>query len=55
MKVIIDMKSYLYFTGATLDYEAGSSGTGFVFDNPNVKVTCGCGSAVKFKFTKYLI
>lgn len=47
LKVIIDMKSYLYLTGATLDYKAGSSGTGFVFDNPNVKVTCGCGSAVK--------
>ncbi|MCX7834210.1 MAG: iron-sulfur cluster assembly accessory protein [Ignavibacteria bacterium] len=47
LKVLIDMKSFLYLTGATLDYKIGASGTGFVFDNPNVKITCGCGSAVK--------
>ncbi len=47
LKVYIDMKSYLYLPGATLDYKNNSSGTGFIFDNPNVKITCGCGSAIK--------
>lgn len=44
-KLIIDPKSYLYLTGTVLDFSDGLNGTGFVFQNPNAKRTCGCGSS----------
>ncbi len=45
VKLIIDPKSYLYLSGTTLDFSDGLNGTGFVFQNPNAKRTCGCGSS----------
>lgn len=45
VKVIIDPKSYLYLSGTILDFSDGLNGTGFVFNNPNAKRTCGCGSS----------
>jgi iron-sulfur cluster assembly protein len=45
VKIVIDPKSYLYLTGTTLDFSDGLNGTGFVFNNPNAKRTCGCGSS----------
>lgn len=45
IKVVVDPKSYLYLTGMTLDFTDGLNGTGFVFNNPNAKRTCGCGSS----------
>jgi len=39
------MKSYLYLSGTEVDYSDGLSGKGFVFNNPNAKRTCGCGSS----------
>lgn len=45
VKLIIDAKSYLYLSGTTLDFTDGLNGTGFVFQNPNAKRTCGCGSS----------
>mgnify|MGYP000957626048 FL=1 len=45
VQVFIDMKSFLYLTGTELDYTDGLSGKGFVFNNPNAKRTCGCGSS----------
>jgi len=44
-KLIIDPKSYLYLSGTMLDFSDGLNGTGFVFQNPNAKRTCGCGSS----------
>jgi iron-sulfur cluster assembly protein len=44
-KLVIDAKSYLYLSGTTLDFSDGLNGTGFVFQNPNAKRTCGCGSS----------
>lgn len=44
-KLIVDAKSYLYLSGTTLDFSDGLNGTGFVFQNPNAKRTCGCGSS----------
>lgn len=43
--IIIDMKSFLYLTGTELDYTDGLQGRGFIFNNPNAKRTCGCGSS----------
>ncbi len=45
VQVFIDMKSFLYLSGTELDYTDGLSGKGFVFNNPNAKRTCGCGSS----------
>lgn len=43
--LVIDAKSYLYLVGTELDFSDGLNGTGFVFNNPNAKRTCGCGSS----------
>lgn len=45
IKIFIDMKSFLYMAGTELDYSDGLSGKGFIFNNPNAKRTCGCGSS----------
>jgi iron-sulfur cluster assembly protein len=44
-KIFIDKKSYLYLNGTTLDYDTALLSKGFVFNNPNAKQTCGCGSS----------
>ena len=44
-KVLIDMKSLLYLTGTELDYKDELMQSGFVFQNPNVKQSCGCGAS----------
>ena len=43
--LIIDKKSYLFLQGTELDFSDGLNGKGFVFNNPNAKRTCGCGSS----------
>lgn len=45
VKIYIDMKSNLYLSGTELDFTDGLNGRGFVFNNPNAKRTCGCGSS----------
>jgi iron-sulfur cluster assembly protein len=45
VKVLVDPKSFLYLQGTELDFSDGLNGTGFVFNNPNAKRTCGCGSS----------
>jgi len=43
--LVIDRKSFLYLSGTELDFSGGLNGKGFVFNNPNAKRTCGCGSS----------
>lgn len=45
LKVFIDQASMLYLDGAQVDYVETMEGSGFKFNNPNVKNTCGCGSS----------
>jgi iron-sulfur cluster assembly accessory protein len=45
LKVFIDQASMLYLDGARVDYVETMEGSGFKFDNPQVKSTCGCGSS----------
>jgi iron-sulfur cluster assembly protein len=45
VKLVVDPKSMLFLTGMTLDFSDGLNGTGFTFNNPNAKRTCGCGSS----------
>jgi iron-sulfur cluster assembly protein len=44
-RVLVDMKSLLYLTGTELDYKDELMQSGFVFQNPNVKRSCGCGAS----------
>ena len=45
VSIIIDSVSANYLKGTTIDYLSGLNGTGFKFNNPNAKRTCGCGSS----------
>jgi iron-sulfur cluster assembly protein len=45
LKVFIDQASLLYLDGAEVDYVESIEGSGFKFNNPNTKSTCGCGSS----------
>jgi iron-sulfur cluster assembly protein len=45
LQVFIDQASMLYLEGASVDYVESLEGSGFKFDNPNVRSTCGCGSS----------
>lgn len=43
--VAVDSKSMLFLNGLELDHSDGLNGTGFVFNNPNARRSCGCGSS----------
>ena len=45
VKIVVDMKSYLYLNGAEIDFKDEVMGRGFVFKNPNATSSCGCGSS----------
>jgi len=45
LQVLIDQASLLYLDGVQVDYVETLEGSGFKFNNPNVKSTCGCGSS----------
>lgn len=45
MKVLVDMRSFLYLAGTELDYTDGLEGQGFHFHNPNASRTCSCGES----------
>ncbi len=45
IKVVIDMRSFLYLAGTQLDYSDGLQGKGFHFSNPNASRTCSCGES----------
>ncbi len=45
VKVVVDVKSYLYLNGTTLDFVTQGLTGGFTFVNPNAKSSCGCGTS----------
>jgi iron-sulfur cluster assembly protein len=45
VKVVTDLKSFLYLVNTTLDFSDGLNGKGFQFINPNASRTCGCGES----------
>ena len=44
-RLYVDKKSLLFLNGTVLDYDTNLISKGFVFNNPNAKTTCGCGSS----------
>jgi iron-sulfur cluster assembly protein len=45
VKVVTDLKSFLYLFNTTLEFSGGLDGKGFQFNNPNAARTCGCGES----------
>jgi iron-sulfur cluster assembly protein len=45
VKVVTDLKSFLYLFNTTLEFTGGLDGKGFFFNNPNATRTCGCGES----------
>lgn len=47
-KLVVDSASSMYLEEAEIDYKKDLMGESFVFNNPNQKTSCGCGSSVGF-------
>lgn len=45
VKLVTDLKSFLYLCDTTLDFSDGLNGKGFHFVNPNASRSCGCGES----------
>ena len=45
LRVFVDPKSYQFIQGTTLDYDTSLVSKGFIFNNPNAKSSCGCGTS----------
>ncbi len=45
IRIVVDMRSFLYLAGTQLDYTDGLKGQGFHFNNPNATRTCSCGDS----------
>jgi iron-sulfur cluster assembly protein len=45
VKLAVDKKFDPYLDGTVIDFYDGLEKRGFVFNNPNVVKTCGCGSS----------
>lgn len=45
IKLVCDLKSFLYLVNTELDFSDGLNGKGFNFINPNASRSCGCGES----------
>jgi iron-sulfur cluster assembly protein len=45
IRVVTDLKSFLYLVNTELQFSDGLNGKGFHFANPNASRTCGCGES----------
>lgn len=45
VQVFVDPKSMLFLDGMTLDWKDSLMQSGFVFENPHAKKSCGCGTS----------
>lgn len=45
VKLVTDIKSFLYLCDTELDYSDGLDGQGFHFKNPNASRSCACGES----------
>jgi len=46
--LLVDAASNMYLEEAEIDYKKDIMGESFIFNNPNQKTSCGCGSSVGF-------
>lgn len=47
-KFVLDGTSLMFVLGTELDYKREIFGSSFVFENPNAKSSCGCGTSFAF-------
>lgn len=45
VELYVDPLSFQYLDGTEIDYVETLHGSGFKFNNPNIKGSCGCGSS----------
>ena len=45
LKMVTDLKSFLYLVNTELEFSDGLNGKGFYFNNPNASRSCGCGES----------
>jgi len=43
--LVVAMQHLPMLSGTTIDFKDSEEGRGFVFDNPNIQHTCGCGES----------
>jgi iron-sulfur cluster assembly protein len=46
--VQIDPLAEMFLFGTEMDYKSSLLESGFVFNNPNVQSSCGCGESISF-------
>lgn len=45
IKIVTDLRSFLYLVNTTLEFSEGLNGKGFFFNNPNASRSCACGES----------
>lgn len=45
IKLVTDLRSFLYVVNTTLNFSEGLNGKGFFFENPNAARSCACGES----------
>lgn len=45
VRIIIDAKAQMTLLGTEMDYVESELSSEFIFNNPNIKGTCGCGES----------
>jgi iron-sulfur cluster assembly protein len=45
VKLVVDSKSLMLLAGTEIDFVTGLMGSGFKFNNPNVRHNCACGES----------
>jgi iron-sulfur cluster assembly protein len=45
IKLVTDLRSFLYVHNTILEFSGGLDGKGFYFNNPNAERTCACGES----------
>jgi iron-sulfur cluster assembly protein len=45
VKIVTDLKSFLYLVNTELEFSDGLNGIGLYFNNPNASRSCGCGES----------
>jgi iron-sulfur cluster assembly protein len=45
IRIVTDLKSFLYVHNTILEFSGGLDGKGFYFNNPNASRTCACGES----------
>jgi len=45
LRVLMEKAHGIYLLGIEIDWTEGLNNRGFVFNNPNAKDTCGCGTS----------